>query len=141
MEKLIPFIVHHWVLVVAFVIALVILIIVEARSKGMGSSGLSAQRLTQLINREQALVVDIRDAHAFNDGHIIHAINIPFAEIDQNLKRLEKDKTRPIVIVCAMGQKAAMAMNKLKKQGFEKVYILTGGMTAWKNAHMPVARQ
>lgn len=141
MEKLLQFVAHHWLLSAAFVVALMVLIVVEARSKGVGgASRLSVIQLTQLINHEQALIVDIRDAVVFNDGHIVNAINIPFVDFDQNAKRLEKDKQRPIVIVCATGQKSAVVMNKLKKQGFEKVYLLVGGMTAWSNASMPVKK-
>lgn len=139
-EKLWPFIVHHWILCAAFVIAFIVLVVVEARSKGAGGARLSAQQLTQLINREQALIVDIRDASTFNDGHIVNAINIPVSDLDHNVKRLEKDKQRPIVIVCATGQKSPVVMNKLRKLGFEKVHLLTGGMAAWRNASMPIVK-
>lgn len=140
MSKLLPFIQHHWILVSAFVIALILLFILEARSKGLGGSRLSAAQLTQMVNREQAVVIDIRDAAAFHDGHIIHAINIPLVDLDQNLVRLEKDKQKAIVVVCAMGQKSPVVMNKLRKLGFEKVYILAGGMMSWKNAHLPLVK-
>ncbi len=140
MQKLWPFIMHHWILSAAFVLAVIVMIVIEARSKGVGGARLSAHQLTQLVNREQAVIIDIRDANAFSYGHIINAINIPLADIDQNIKRLEKDKQRPIVIVCAMGQKSTIAMNKLRKLGFEKVYVLIGGMASWRNASMPVVK-
>lgn len=141
LQKLWPFIMHHWILSAAFVLAVIVLIVLEARSKGVGgNTRLSVHQLTQLVNREQAVIVDIREAIVFNDGHIVNAVNIPLADVDQNIKRLEKDKQRPIVVVCAMGQKSLAVMNKLRKLGFEKVYVLTGGMAAWRNASMPVVK-
>ena len=139
MEKLFPFILHHWLLVAGFMMALLALIIVEWRSKGT-RHGLSALQLTQLVNHEGALIVDIRDANVFAEGHIVKAMNIPFVNLEQHLKRLEKNKEHPIIIVGTLGQQSAVAMRKLHQQGFGKVHQLTGGMTAWKNANMPVVK-
>ncbi len=140
MEKVLPFIANHWILVTAFVVALIWLIVLESRSKGLGGARLSPQEATRLINHEQAVVVDIRDSAAFNEGHIVNSLNIPAAEIDQHMNRLEAFKQRPVIVVCMSGQKSFSVVNTLKKQGFEKVSTLAGGISAWKNANMPVVK-
>lgn len=140
MEKILPFFARHWFLVLLFLIALVWLIFEESRSKGRGGSRLTPELTTQLINRENAVVLDIREAGFFNDGHITGALNIPLEQLDRSSNRLEKYKEKPVVIVCNTGQKAGSVMNKLRKQGYTKVYVLAGGITAWKNANMPLVK-
>ena len=140
MEKLSHFIVNHWLLVTAFILAFIALIIVEARSKGMGGNRLSPQQATVLINQEEGVVVDIREADAFNSGHIVNAIHIPAMQLEQQLKRLEAFKKRPLIIVCATGQKSPWAMKVIKKHNFDRVYVLAGGMNAWTTAGIPVVK-
>lgn len=142
MGKVSQFVANHWILVMAFVVALLTLFVIEARSKGLlsGKNRLTPFQATRLINSEKAVAIDIRDANAYSKGHITNAIHIPHAELDKNIKRLEQYKRQPLIIVCAMGQKSGYFMNKLRKQGYEKVYILTGGMSAWNSANMPVVK-
>ena len=139
--KLLHFIATHWILVTLFIIAFVWLIVEEAKGKGMGGARLTPQLATQLINREKAGILDIRDATAFAEGHIVGSINMPAMEIDQSIRRLEKYKQQPLIVVCATGQKATVVMNKLRKQGYTKVYILAGGISAWKSASMPLTKR
>lgn len=143
MKKLLQFFINHWLLVTAFIIALIALFILEARSKGKGLGG--SNRLTPFqavlfINNEKAVVIDIRDPKTFEKGHITHAVNIPATEFDKSLKGLEQYKQQPLIIVCGMGQKSAYFVNKLRKQGYQKVYMLAGGIGAWSNANMPVVK-
>lgn len=130
MDKLLPFIMHHWLLTALFAVALVLLFIDEARSKGLGGARVSPQRTVELLNRENAILWDIRDPNAFKEGHIAGAT-----------QSCPTDKDRSIVIACALGQKASVEMNKLQKQGYNKVYILAGGITAWKNAGLPLVKE
>ena len=139
MEKILPFITRHWFLVALFIVALIWLIIEESKNKG-GGRRLSPQSMTRLINSENAVVLDIRDANAFTEGHITGAINVPASELDRT-NCLEKYKQRSLVLVCSTGQRASTAMNKLHKQGYTKVYILAGGLAAWKNAGLPLVRR
>ena len=141
MERLSQFIVNHWLLVTAFIIALIALFILETRSKGLsGSNRLTPSQAVRLINSEKAVVIDIRDPKMFEKGHITHAINIPTSELDKSLKKLEKYKQQPLIIVCTTGQKSAYFVNKLRKQSYQKVYMFAGGMGAWTNANMPVVK-
>ena len=93
----------------------------------------------QLINRRDAVVLDIRDKAEFAAGHIPNARNIPFAELASRAHELEKIKSRPIVVHCQTGTRVAAACNMLKKNGFE-ASGLRGGINAWLQAGMPVVK-
>ncbi|QTS83640.1 rhodanese-like domain-containing protein [Coxiella endosymbiont of Amblyomma nuttalli] len=141
MEQISQFIVNHWALVMAFVSASVVLFIIESRSKGLsGRNRLTPFQATRLINSEEAIVIDIRDANAYNKGHIANAIHISLKGLDESMEHLEQYKRRPLIIVCAMGQKLGRIINMLREHGYKKIYILTGGMNAWNNANMPVTK-
>lgn len=142
MEKLSQFINNHWFLVATFVITLIVLFILEALSnKGLRRSNrLTPAQVVQLINNEKAVVIDIRDSKIFEKGHITHAINIPTTELNKSFKEIEQYKQQTLIIVCTMGKKSAYFVNKLYKQGYQKVYMLVGGMGAWINANMPVIK-
>lgn len=141
MERLSQFIINHWLLVTAFIIALIALFILETRSKGLSRSNrLTPSQAVRLINSEKAVVIDIRDPKMFEKGHITHAVNIPTPELDKSLKKLERYKQQPLIIVCTTGQKSAYFVNKLRKQSYQKVYMFAGGMGAWTNANMPVVK-
>ncbi len=70
MQKVLHFIASHWILVTLFVIAFIWLIIEEAKSKGTLGANLTPQTAVSLINRDNAVVIDTRDADAFATGHI-----------------------------------------------------------------------
>lgn len=141
MDRLIEFVTHHWMLVSGFVALLIILIIEEARAKGLGGNGVTPQKLSLLVSHDNAVVIDLRDTNAFKDGHIIGAKNIPFDQLDQNFQKLEIYKDKSLILVCANGQKTPALAAKLSKSGFSNVYLLTNGMAAWRQAGMPVVKK
>jgi rhodanese-related sulfurtransferase len=91
----------------------------------------------RLINND-AVVIDLRSVDAFAKGHIVSARNIPSDELESRLTSLESIKARPVVAVCESGISSTKAVNTLKMAGFESVYGLQGGMTAWGSAGLPV---
>lgn len=139
MEKFIHFVKNHWALWLALIIIVILLIYEEIKDWLSGIKRVPPQDLTQMINREKAVVVDIRDQSAYQQGHIIDSIHIPNAELDANIQKLNKYKEKAIVIIDQAGQ-SMMAATKLKKAGFE-VYILTGGINAWKNLGFPLTKR
>lgn len=94
----------------------------------------------QLINRQDAVVVDVREPGEFKSGHIPNARNIPVGQIGERTKELEKLKGKPIVLTCASGNRSTTAAGVLRKAGFENVASLAGGMGAWTQAGMPVEK-
>ncbi len=132
-DQIIHFIINHWMLVVALVIVLILLGIEESKGRASGNR-LSPQDATALLNREHAVLVDIRDATAFAAGHPVNALNLPHTDIMNNLVKLKKYQNRPIILIDQHGQQANATAFKLQKQGFAKVYSLAGGVPAWTGA-------
>jgi len=116
------------------------LLIDTARAQNDGSR-LSPIEATLLINREDAVVLDVRDQGEYEQGHIANARHIPLAELPQRLGELEKFKAKPIIVYCASGRRSATAISQLQKAGFEKLYNLTGGLQEWEKTGQPVTRK
>jgi rhodanese-related sulfurtransferase len=96
---------------------------------------------TLLINKQDAVLLDIRAQKEFKAGHIVGARQIKPEEVrEANFTKLEKFKNTPIIVVCAMGNLAAGAASKMAKQGFTDVSVLSGGMNAWQSAGLPVEK-
>lgn len=95
---------------------------------------------TQLINREDAHILDVREASEYAAGHLPEAKNIPTSVLAGRIGELDKFKDKPIIVCCASGMRSNKACGELKKQGFEKLYNLTGGVDAWVGAGYPIKK-
>ena len=94
----------------------------------------------QLINRRDAVVIDVREDAEYATGHIANARHIPLGQLAGQLKALEKFKARPIIVNCRSGPRAASAVGVLNKNGFNEVFTLRGGISAWQQAGMPLEK-
>ena len=103
-------------------------------------SGLTPGEAVQLINREKAVVVDVSEAEEFAAGHIGGARNIPVSDLEQRLPDTVKNKSVPLILVCASGARAQRCLAKAKSLGYEKAVVLGGGLRAWKEANLPVEK-
>ncbi|MES9869167.1 MAG: rhodanese-like domain-containing protein [Sedimenticola sp.] len=139
MQQLIEFAGNHLFLVLALFVVLALLI--QNLLASSGKFSVQPAGATDLINREDAVVVDVRPMNDFSKGHIINAINIPSNSLKNQLGQLEKDKDKPIIMACRSGAQSSAACKVLRKEGFEKVYNLHGGMLAWESANLPVSRK
>ena len=106
----------------------------------MGGATVSTSELVNLINKEEGVVLDIRDQKDFSAGHIVGAINVPFSGVDSRLADLEKYKAGAIVIVCKMGQHSGAVGRKLRSAGFNNVRRLSGGIAEWRASNMPLVK-
>ena len=97
-------------------------------------------RATQLINRSNALVLDVREQKEYDGGHIINSRLIPAGQLKERIGELEKYRNRPIVVVCRSGNRAAPITSWLGKQGFKETYLLNGGILAWQKASLPLEK-
>lgn len=95
----------------------------------------------QLINHQDALVLDVREDIEYDAGHIANARHIPVGKLEGRLQELEKFKNKPIVVVCRSGMRSNRACSVLRKQGFANVHNLEGGINAWQQASLPVAKK
>ena len=106
---------------------------------GAGASkGISPLEATLLMNREDALILDVREAGEWSAGHIANARHIPLGQLDSRMAELEKFKGKPLIVHCQSGTRSAKACSRLAKGGFEKVHNLAGGLAAWSEAGLPV---
>ncbi|KZZ53858.1 rhodanese-like domain-containing protein, partial [Oleiphilus sp. HI0123] len=101
----------------------------------------SPQEATLLLNKDQAVIVDLRDKKDFSEGKITGALHIPFANLKERSTELEKYKDKQIILVDKMGQHSGMAGKTLQAEGFENVCRMSGGIAEWKNSNMPLVRK
>lgn len=136
-ERLLEFALNHYVLVSSFFILWAVFFAMESRNGGLSAS---PQEATHLVNREGGLIVDVRSADEYREGHIHGSINIPFATIEQNLARLEKQRDKPLILVCKMGSHAGAVGKQLRRHGFSQLHRIRGGVQGWKAEGLPVVR-
>jgi rhodanese-related sulfurtransferase len=138
-NQLLTFVAHHWSLWLAFFAVLALMLLNERILQKQGPKNLSANAAVNAINHDKAVMIDMRDIETFRQSHIVNAKNIPNANMDQ-IDKLEKYKTKPFILICARGLQSSALAVKLRKQGFTEVMVLTGGITAWKAANLPLVK-
>jgi rhodanese-related sulfurtransferase len=107
---------------------------------GLGPKNVSPAEAVLLINREHGIVLDVRNETEFAGGHIPEAKNIPLAQLNERLNELKKYQQKPVVVNCQSGMHSTKACGILQKAGFTQVRSLSGGIGAWNNAKLPVAK-
>jgi rhodanese-related sulfurtransferase len=124
----------------ALVALTVAILYTEIARRLTGYARLSPAELTALVNREDALVLDVSAATDFDKGHIAGAKNLPAGQFDPEHKLLGKAKERPVAAVCRTGQASADVAAKLVKAGWTRVHWLEGGLPAWQQAELPLVK-
>ena len=137
-DLIFQFLGEQWILVAALVTTLGMLILHETRKAG---PALSISEAVQLVNNEEGVFLDIRDAGDYARGHITDALHIPAATLAKRAGELEKFREKPVVVVCKMGQSAGPATKTLRAQGFSRAQKLSGGMMEWDAQKLPLVTQ
>jgi len=104
-----------------------------------GGKPVSTSEATQLINREDAQVIDVRDVAEFAAGHLPGARNLQTAKFAEQTADLDKMKGKPVIVCCESGVRSAKAAKELEKLGFDRVFNLDGGVAAWRKAGLPLS--
>jgi rhodanese-related sulfurtransferase len=136
----VKFVLNNIWLVLAAAVSGVILVWPLINRRLSGAPEVGALQAVQLLNRKDAIMIDVRDAAEFSAGHAPNAKNIPLAQLDKRIGELEKFKKRPVVLVCQTGGRAHAATAPLKKAGIAEVVVLAGGIGAWQQANLPVEK-
>ena len=134
------FISRHWELV-ALALASGGMLLWPLLRRGAGGPWVTTLEATQLMNRNDAMVIDVRPAADFAGGHILGAKNVPLAELEARAADLAKNKAKPVIVHCRDGRSAGAAVAMLKKHGFGNVFNLSGGFGAWQEAGLPVEKR
>jgi len=108
--------------------------------RGTGGPWVTAAQAVQLINKEDALVLDIREPGEYSAAHILNARNIPVKDLGVRAREIEKFKQKPVIVACDSGNRSGAAVSVLKDQGFANVYNLSGGLAAWRQAGLPTEK-
>jgi len=108
--------------------------------RGSGGPAVSTLEATQLINRQDALVVDVREQAEYAQAHILNSRGLPLSQLEARIGDLEKFKDKPVIVYCATGNRSSAAAAMLRKAGFSKVSNLSGGFAAWQQAGLPVQK-
>lgn len=126
----------HWALLA--IASATFLVVDFIRSIG-DKSTLGQLDATLLINRDDAVVIDVREQTEYSQGHIPNARHIPLGELERRLPELESLKSSPLILCCTSGVRSRGAAAKLKQAGFEKVFNLKGGVMEWSKAGQPLS--
>jgi rhodanese-related sulfurtransferase len=137
----VKFVIENWYLVVAMIVSGGFLIWPEIQKLLGAGAEVGTLEAVQMINQKNAVVLDVREAAEYSAGRIANAKQIPLSQLSSKLKDLEKFKEKPIIVACRAGLRSAGAAKLLKKNAFNQVYQLKGGLTAWQQANLPLEKQ
>ena len=142
MEQLSEFVLNNLLLFAALVVVMVMLIKAELEHQANKGSYLSPSKATRLMNNHSdVLILDVRAAADYKNGHIKGAKNMPLSDFATSVEKIAADKDKTVLVYCNSGTTVTRAIKLLKKAGFEKVNNLDGGIAAWKEANMPLSKK
>ena len=137
MQQFIEFFGNHVALFAAFGTVLMMVIANEVHGNVTGGKRMGPLEAVRLINDREPVIVDLRPVADFKKGHLLNAINVPAAKLEERSTEF-KDKSRPILLYCALGGSSVEAAGKLKKLGFTEAYPIRGGLNGWMQSNLPV---
>lgn len=129
------FLIDNWLLIAIALFSGTMLLV--PMLKGARQGGVSPSQVVQLMNREKAVLVDVREPSEFNASHVAGSRNVPLADLEKRLPDMVKNKALPLVLVCAKGARATQALGQVQKMGYQQAQVLQGGLAAWKEANLP----
>ncbi len=138
MQQLFEFMGNHPLLIAAFFAVFGMLVYTEYTRFFSGVPNLAPFAATQLLNDGEAVFVDVREEKEYKAGHIKGARNIPVNQLDKHIHEIEKYKETDMVVYCDNGMRASRMNGKLKKQGFQKLNTIAGGLANWEKANLPL---
>jgi rhodanese-related sulfurtransferase len=138
MPQLLEFFHHHLALFAGLGVLLVLLLANELHGILTGGRRLAPMEAVRLINDREAIVVDVRPVADYKKSHLLNAVNLPLAKLEERAGELGKDKSRPLLVYCALGGTAVEAASKLRRLGHSEVYPLRGGLNGWLGSNLPV---
>ena len=137
MVQFLEFIGNHPALTSMWMVTLGAIIFYHRRNS---ASSVAPQEAIMMINRENAMVVDVRERKEFESGHIVDSLNIPLNKLKQRLTELKNHEQKPLIVVCKLGQHSGEAAKLLQEAGHINVVRLTGGLSEWKAQSLPLVQ-
>lgn len=141
MQEIMQFIGRNPILCIAWLVLLAAVLYTTFKGVASKVKLITRGEATRLINKEEAVVVDLRQRDDFRKGHIVDALNVLPTEIKaNNFGELEKHKSKPIIMADGSGMQSQESANLLVKAGFEQVYVMKDGITGWSGENLPLVR-
>jgi len=134
------FVINNWLLFLALFAVLGMLIVPPLRQRLSGVKNVSPADAVRMINRQAGTVIDVREPAEYKTGHIPNSMNVPMSALATQVKQLAKHKDRPLILACRSGNRSVTAAMMLRKQGFDQVYSLAGGIIAWERDNLPTEK-
>ncbi len=133
------FFLQNWYLFLVAAVSGALLLWPSLKGGAGGGAKIGTAEAVRLMNREKAVLIDVSEPAEFAAGHPNGARNIPLGSLEQSAE-LPKNKALPVVLVGPTGGRASRAAAVLRKLGYEKTHVLAGGLSAWREANLPVEK-
>jgi rhodanese-related sulfurtransferase len=140
-QQLIEFVGNHWMMAAGLFVVAILLVQDILDSATRRHKTVTPLEAVVLMNKEETLVIDVREPNEYAEGHIDGARNIPLAKLDERAAELESHKQLPILINCQSGTRSLAAGKKLTKLGFTQIFELKGGIYGWKDQNLPLSKK
>jgi len=134
------FLQENWLLILVFVSSGAMLAFPLVQRRWSTMKDVTPAEATQLINRQNAVLLDVREPKEFEGGRLPSALHIPLSQLAGRAAELVKFAARPVIAYCESGRRSRMAGGALTKAGFKEIYSLEGGLAAWKKDGLPVEK-
>lgn len=134
------FVAESWYLF-AMLAFIIVLLVLDPTNRGAGGAKtLAPAQLPQIQAREKAVIVDLSDDSRFKEGHIAQSINVPFSQLEERIPKIRKYRDKPVILACENGNNSRKASGILKKNEFKVLYMLQGGLAAWRKENFPLEK-
>lgn len=137
MSQVLEFISNNLLLCSAFAAVLGMVIFYEYSRFASGMTRLSPFAATKMLNDGEAMFLDVRDDKEYKAGHVLNARHVPLSQMDKFMHELEKHREKDVVVYCDNGQRAQRAGGRLRKNGFTRLHVISGGLNEWEKANLP----
>jgi rhodanese-related sulfurtransferase len=139
MDRLFDYFTNHPFLAGGAVLMVLVVVAFELRRHAQGATTIAPNEAIRMMN-EGAVLVDVRNANQYKDGHIAGARNIPGDQIADGTKALDKLSGKSLIMCCENGATGGAAARTLARAGFKNVFSLRGGLAAWRQENLPVVK-
>jgi rhodanese-related sulfurtransferase len=140
MDRYIEFVTNHWLLCIALAVVTFLLLQELMDTVLRKFELLSPLLVVSKMNNDNTVIIDVREANEFKNGHIDSAINTPLGNFEKHIEQLKKDKHNPLIVVCQTGTRSTTACKKLTAAGFDQVFSMIGGMQSWQENNYPIKK-
>ena len=136
----VAFLEKNWMMALVFVVSGVMLIVPFVTRRMSKARDVGNLEATVLMNKKDAIIVDVRETSEYENGRLPGAVHIPLSQLDARVAEIARQGSRPVIAYCARGKRSRMEASALSKAGFGEIYNLSGGIDAWRSAGLPVEK-